>query len=494
MNGAREGVLPAVAAAFAVGSIFVAGALVLSIQFNNNNDGDNLESKTASIAASLPLTTAGLRPDTTGGSSSPSRPENEDTTACTTPFVKRPSSTLTRHDDGTVIVNTRAPVYVMKPGTTGKLCIKYTGLYGGQNYSGKVYPEIVSPTAGVAATDGAEKVTIAPHPDQIGSGNYYFADAADAIANKASFDVTYTIRAAPDSKGFYGVWPLGFCPGLPLAVGYDASEINYSSDFAWQSGTYYCPAGSMQAEIVGLSGIDVFYVTSPSKTNIGYEITGVHSNVTRMELPSRPVPAADVAPATTAAAENQNTTATTTTITTVTFAVRLKTYDYAISVVADARDFEIAHFGGNPQLEEIDRCSWVPTNSTAVELAGARSIYDDRLGHDSRHVKVDAGMPAKIPARTDDYTYTFRVALMDLPTGYYALQPAIFITDAQEPVDEYGVNTGNASITNAAGSAIANYFPVTIGDALPSPLLLPAAAEKEGKPPSTAPESLYGRC
>lgn len=413
--------------AFAVGIMVVAAAFILA------QPGQTAVDKTEQIVATGAPAKEGL-PD--------------DGQACV-PFEEKPYSSETRYEDGTIVVMTNTPVYLMKPGTTGELCIRYTDAFSDQSYSGTIYSQMVARTA------DAKNVTISPYPDQITEKDHYFASAGDAISRKTSFDIAYTINAPTDSTGFYGVWPMGFCGGLPFAIGYNTSEINYSSDFAWKSGPYYgCSGLGLDKKIVGLSGIDVYYVTNQSMTNIGYEITGVDADVKAESLED---------------GSSENLTAT--------FTVHFHTYNEAIGVVADARDFEIARFVSNPQLEKIGQCSWVPTNDTALERPEGGSIYDDKFAHDGRHVKIDS-RPEKILAHTNDGTYTFNVTLTNLPNGYYALQPAVFVTGGNKPVNQFGDNN------NVAGSSIANYFPITVGEMLSSPIM----QEQEES------ESIYGKC
>jgi hypothetical protein len=431
-----------------------AGVIFVIITFTLTQTNPALVNNTSGQIASISLPSTADQLD--AGSSSRS---DELKVVCNKPYIEKPYVSQTKYDDGIVIVVTNTPVYLMKPGTSGKLCIKYTMLYGYESYSGSISSQVV------ARTGDTKNVTITPYPDNITEKDHYFDSLSSVIQNRTSFDIVYRIDAPPDSTGFYGVWPMDFCGGLPFAIGYNASEINYSSDFAWKSGPYYGCAGiGVDKKIVGLAGIDVFYVTNQSTTNIGYEITGVDTSTE-----SSPVNATtnEDAPAEV----------------TVTFAVHFNTYNETINVIADARDFGIAHFSGNPQFEKTGQCSWVPTNSTALEWPEGGSIYDERFAHDSKYVKID-GRPAKIPAYTNDAVYTFNVRLTNLPEGYYALQPAIFVTGEKEPVNQFG--NGSWRIP---GSAIANYFPVTIGGMLPPPILM----SEQGEGSSTS-DSLHGKC
>ena len=399
-----------------------------------------------------PVGSASLAPDNARG--------------CETPFPSRPLVTqTTNNNSGDIVVVTNTPVLLMKPGTTARLCMSYTEISSGQTFSGKVYSQVVGAT-------NMKNVTIAPHPENIADKDYYFANAIDALQNKRSFDVAYDINAPVNSKGFYGLWPLGVCPGLPLAVGYDATEINYSKDFPWTSGPYYGCSGFIDAKIVGLSGIEVSYITKKSESNIGYEISGVQYNITKGEIQ-----------------ENQSISEANppSEAVTVTFTVHFHTYNATFNVIVDAKDFAIAHFDGNPQFEKDNGCNWVATNKTVFDHPDNRSIYDGNLAADTQYVKI-AGRSEKILPYTTDSTYSFNVTLTNLPEGYYALQPAIFITDENEPLTKYGINANTSSNTNAAGSAIANYFPVTIGGKLPSAF---ANGNETGSPNA---EEIHGQC
>src|SRR5581483_4121687 len=196
---------------------------------------------------------------------------------CETPFPSRPAVTQTTDkDSGDVLAIINTPIFLMKPGTTAKLCVTYTGISSGQPYSGKVYSQVVGDI-------GTKNVTITPHPADITDKDYYFATAFNSLQNKHSFNVIYDISAPVNSRGFYGLWPLGVCPGLPLAIGYAANEINYSRDFPWTSGRFFGCSGFIDYKIVGLSGIEVSYVTNQTKSNIGYEKTGIDYRIIKQD-------------------------------------------------------------------------------------------------------------------------------------------------------------------------------------------------------------------
>lgn len=71
----------------------------------------------------------------------------------------------------------------------------------------------------------------------------------------------YTIELANNSKGFYILELPGFCPTIPVAVGYSSSEINATVFSGWLAGNYACglERSLVQGWYESVSNVDVAY-------------------------------------------------------------------------------------------------------------------------------------------------------------------------------------------------------------------------------------------
>jgi hypothetical protein len=299
--------------------------------------------------------------------------------------------------NGTALTINEVPVFLMQPNSTGTICIQNWSIESGNGYSGNT-------TAGASKGDSiASDITIIPHPDSITIDN----------TNKT---IAYTISTSNEANGFYRVSPMFFsCSGIPLAVGYNSSHV-FDDDFPWLWETLPCPFSGINTKIVGLTNIDVAYITKVYSYQFAYNITNssvvsIHHNSKSQEI---------------------------------TFSFNLKTFGSPVSVSFDDEHSSLLKFSGNPKFErttESNSCRWFVTGEN---LYGSPT-YSKLSSQNS--IKVDT--QSKHFAAYSDGTFSLSIHISDLPPGYYALEVAVKrVTDNDK---------------TPAAIGIAYDFPVKIG-------------------------------
>jgi len=169
-------------------------------------------------------------------------------TACETKFKPRPLE-HTVFPNGTSITVNYVPVFLMKPNSTGKICI--TNNIASQSTDQSF---ISAKTTSEVSKEDSETsdVIVVPYPENI-------------VVDNITKTIVYTITTSNDANGFYRInTTFDFCgSGIPLAVGYNSSHL-FDNDFPWLGQTMPCPFNSFQSvqtQITGLTGIDVAYIT-----------------------------------------------------------------------------------------------------------------------------------------------------------------------------------------------------------------------------------------
>jgi len=144
--------------------------------------------------------------------------------------------------NGTSLTTNYVPVFLMKPNSTGKICINNWRTFHGMNYSGNV-------TAGISKDSSiTQDITVKAYPDTV-------------TIDDTNKTIVYTITASKDATGFYRFSPMfSNCGGMPLAIGYDSTH-SFDNDFPWLWDTPPCPFSGTNTEITGLTGINVAYIT-----------------------------------------------------------------------------------------------------------------------------------------------------------------------------------------------------------------------------------------
>lgn len=149
--------------------------------------------------------------------------------------------------NGTSLTINYVPVFLMKPNSTGKICITTWSDDKSSKYEMKT-------SAGISKDHYSETsdATVVPYPENI-------------VIDNTNKTIIYAITTTGNASGFYRIgtnWD-SCGGGLPLAVGYDSS-YSFDNDFPWLWETYPCPFGSgipSHMQITGLTGIDVAYIT-----------------------------------------------------------------------------------------------------------------------------------------------------------------------------------------------------------------------------------------
>ena len=143
------------------------------------------------------------------------------------------------------------PVLIMGSGSSGEICVRYTNPYG-NNGSSRVYAAPYSPSGQngfLEVSDGS--ISITPSPSSL--------TFASNDRNGSQIVVYRVTVAANVSNGIHGLLLFGFCDLQPLVVGTSQYGLN-RGEFPWYPHFGSCPAGILQAQIIGVTGIKVVYV------------------------------------------------------------------------------------------------------------------------------------------------------------------------------------------------------------------------------------------
>jgi hypothetical protein len=142
----------------------------------------------------------------------------------------------------------------IQPGTAAMVCVRYSGTQysrdlGVTTLQPSVYVETCTQLAGGGGScQGTQSKTI----------NVTSSPQSIRISNETDVIVAYTINAPAGSSGFYMFGIPDNCPSVPLAVGYQPSQLA-ASDFPG-IGPIPCPAPIVQVDIVGISGASSIYI------------------------------------------------------------------------------------------------------------------------------------------------------------------------------------------------------------------------------------------
>jgi len=142
------------------------------------------------------------------------------------------NTTTSKLSNGTVVSSTRFPVLLLAPGSFGHICVKYSDRIPQTSFEGQVDVNILD-AAGTTNATGLE----------VGVNTTLSLD-------NSSQTVSIVLTALYTAKGIYWIAPTQFCIGIPLAVGYTASQLN-SANFSAFFQSRHCPLESLQTEVVG---------------------------------------------------------------------------------------------------------------------------------------------------------------------------------------------------------------------------------------------------
>ena len=137
------------------------------------------------------------------------------------------------NNDGFPINEKGIPLLYMPKNSIGKICVNYYNIL----HSAEVQLRIYNMTSLSSLASG---ITISASQNDISNGT-------------GNATVIYTIKTG-NYSGLYG-WD-AFCVPLPFAVGYDNASKITRVNLTWNpEGTYFCPAGFYDFNVIGLSGI-----------------------------------------------------------------------------------------------------------------------------------------------------------------------------------------------------------------------------------------------
>jgi hypothetical protein len=119
-------------------------------------------------------------------------------------------------------------VLLFQPNSTAKICVQYSSLS-----SSSVTLSLKAQVTLVNGTGGTILLSYEPT-------NLYVPGNNNNISPTGTAYAVYTLHPAIDSQGFCVLNLLGFCPTIPITVGYFASEVDASTFSSWLAGHYSC--------------------------------------------------------------------------------------------------------------------------------------------------------------------------------------------------------------------------------------------------------------
>jgi hypothetical protein len=307
--------------------------------------------------------------------------------------------------NGTEISQSAFPVFTMSPASTMALCVNYGGSFD-NGHSGPAYNSAYDWGSG-GQLQPAQTITTSASP------------AAISIGQGQSTTVEYTVAAAQNATGFYGLVVLQLCGPIPLAIGQESSQIN-SSDFPGLFGPRSCPAQILGARIVGYTGANIAYLKVESRYN-------PRLNISSVSVSSFP----------TQGAEN------------ITLTMNLQSFSEPIALAPALNQSIVRVFGSNPELTTLpvgDYCSWYPNNVSAASNGMNISTFQDQR---SGFMQVDA--PVLQLGTYSNATYTISILISGPIANYTAIDLIL-----------YGKVPGSLE----GFSDIVAYFPVSVSGQL----------------------------
>ena len=156
-----------------------------------------------------------------------------------------PESNSTFLPNGTVITRVFWPVFLMKPGSQATVCVAYHNPYN-QTIPSNVWAEVLSWGPNVTALDISSQVKIDVSQSSL------------ALSQGQKATVFYELDAPLNATGFYGLYLFQQCGLIPVAVGYQGSQVNLN-DFPGLFGVSSCQAIFLDSQITGFTGGTLAY-------------------------------------------------------------------------------------------------------------------------------------------------------------------------------------------------------------------------------------------
>lgn len=331
-----------------------------------SSTGVNYSASTSSSGASQPSLTSITSSVSTSQSFFPlvSRaPCNHD--------YKVPVSNQTTWTNGTRVIESAEPAFVVDAGSTIDICVQFFALpppAGNENSKPATVDSFTWPADFPGPQPPANNVTGSALPENV------------SLSAGQTTVVEYKISTGKNSTGFDGLWlgPIQSfgCAPVHLAIGFLPSQVN-SSDFPnYQAGLPECFYPPLQAQIIGYSGASIAYLRSE-------RIVTLSENVTNISVSSSPTPAG----------EN------------ITFKMQIRSFNGTLTVGQSREEGYVSTFNGNPELTQDsagDYCHWQPNNQTS--LAG--STYTPFSSMPNGSVNIDEPVIEITPYSSANYTFS----------------------------------------------------------------------------------------
>lgn len=190
------------------------------------------------------------------------------TTLTVTSAVSQPCTEQV-YNATTILTLANVPVLLMQPGSTGYVCVTYRsewdgnpGQFNSQFFPNGTYEFSLSISKEHCVTNSSETSCTSAVSNSFVTG----ASPSSIRPSPATdyVDVLYTVTALSNSTGFYDrSAPYEYCIGMPMAVGYSASQVN-ASDFA-PILIPPCPLLPFAPVSVSVVGMNVTYVAFGSQ-------------------------------------------------------------------------------------------------------------------------------------------------------------------------------------------------------------------------------------
>ena len=149
--------------------------------------------------------------------------------------------------NGTVVTQVFWPVFLMKPGSQATVCVIYHNPYN-QTIPANVGAEIFAWGPNASALYRSPRLTINASQNTL------------ALSLGQNATLVFGLDALSNSIGFYGLFLFQRCGMIPVAVGYQASQVNLN-DFPGLFGISTCQAIFLNSQITGFSGGTIAYYT-----------------------------------------------------------------------------------------------------------------------------------------------------------------------------------------------------------------------------------------
>src|SRR5271155_2457799 len=308
---------------------------------------------------------------------------------CAEPY-RVPVDNQTIFSNGTQIIKSAQPAFVANTGSTMDLCVEYVDqAWGNQTVSAPTpvdvfswpsnFPNSEPPTNDVVGSPSLANITLAPGQSTV---------------------IEYKVSTGENSTGFdgLGLGPMGSlnCTAIPIAVGYQPSQVNLSdfpniySSGVFGGGVPSCYQGPLRGQIIGYTGASIAYLR-------GEKILNLTEYVSDISVSSFPSPNAG---------EN------------VTFKMNVQSFSKPLTLGNSVSGY-IWTFNGNPELTPDaanNYCGWQADNGSAI----SSETYTAFNGLPSGYLQIDE--PSLQIDPHSSAAYSFSILIRGPIAEYTAIQ------------------------------------------------------------------------